>query len=445
MSFPHHDPYSQPASGSLVHHDDFEQMKNAISQRDEVIAQLMQQAEKEAGDKNNRMESDRQKKDKGKGCFKSSQNQLPQSENPSGSSKPSKLTTTAHPLHSRPASSIKRHPIQMLMRDAPPDFKYTKEALYVHTKLLWGMLTPAAFPIAPDKQLLKEFYQRFSSAKEVQSVAQNSQGVKLISEAQVQTLRDARSGKRKIGKNIVNMQDFYITYVHAMLAKLGIRIWAPDSLYNEACRIVALMTFRQIACSGTYQYMRANLTYCSDIGLLRNAYDHYVHYVLAEKYKKENKEQGWTMREVERKVIQRARQRVAFVPVKDLPPGTKQHPDKRLGNLSFNQKYWESTIQEYEIKPGTPDSSERNSEDSCSDDESVDLNAPNANRDVDNNGLSEEFIYNGESNLELDEEDDHNEMEENQDKVGGDVVMSDAWETRKRVNWQQEDMYEKVW
>ncbi|MBW0502505.1 hypothetical protein O181_042220 [Austropuccinia psidii MF-1] len=60
------------------------------------------------------------------------------------------------------------------------------------------MLTPAAMPTAPDKQLLKEFYQRFSSAEDVQIVAQNSEGVKLISEAQVQTLRDAHSRKRKI-------------------------------------------------------------------------------------------------------------------------------------------------------------------------------------------------------------------------------------------------------
>ncbi|MBW0568439.1 hypothetical protein O181_108154, partial [Austropuccinia psidii MF-1] len=116
--------------------------------------------------------------------------------------------------------------------------------------LLLGMLTPSALPTTPDKQLLKEFYQRFSSAEEVQTVAQNSQGVKLISKAQVQTLLDACSGKRKIGKNIINMQEFYITYINAMLEKLGIRIWAPDLqeapnyLYNEACRIVALITFQ---------------------------------------------------------------------------------------------------------------------------------------------------------------------------------------------------------
>ncbi|MBW0540372.1 hypothetical protein O181_080087 [Austropuccinia psidii MF-1] len=30
---------------------------------------------------------------------------------------------------------------------------------------------------------------------------------------------------------------------------------------------------------------------------------------------------------------------VAFIPVKDLLPGTKQHPNEILGNLSFNYKY----------------------------------------------------------------------------------------------------------
>ncbi|MBW0490857.1 hypothetical protein O181_030572 [Austropuccinia psidii MF-1] len=93
--------------------------------------------------------------------------------------------------------SVKPNPIQMLMRDAPPDFKYTKEALFVHINLLWGMLTPEAIPLAPEKQLLKELYQKFSSVEEVQSVAQNSQGVQLINESQVQTLRNAHSGKEK--------------------------------------------------------------------------------------------------------------------------------------------------------------------------------------------------------------------------------------------------------
>ncbi|MBW0522110.1 hypothetical protein O181_061825 [Austropuccinia psidii MF-1] len=302
------------------------------------------------------------------------------------------------------------------------------------------------------------------------------------------------------------MQDFYITYVHAMLAKLGIRIWAPDleeapgSLYNEACRIVALMTFRQIACSGAYQYMRANLTYCSDLGLLSSAYDHYVHYVLAEKYRKENREKGWNERDVVRKAVQRARQRlrdhrykflvmhkypkryqviasdvnahsddeynaqlgvyviktlayrserattffqrldrkikevdamlvdfyrpewfnernhsekmiaadvgdVAFVSVKDIPSGSKEHPDERLSDRAFNNKYWHLTIKDYEIEPDTPEDSDNYS------DEMIDLDANNQ-LDVDQNFVEQEIIKHEQREVELaDEVDDVNEKD----------------------------------
>ncbi|MBW0508204.1 hypothetical protein O181_047919 [Austropuccinia psidii MF-1] len=194
MNFVNHNPYDQPIGGSSSGPDQFEQMKNAISGRDELP-----------------------------------QGPLPRSNTPKTTLKP-KRNYNPDP---KSTMSVKRSPVQILMKDAPPDFRYTKVTL----------------PTTPDKQLLKEFYQRFLSDEEVQTVAQNSQGVKLISKAQVQTLRDACSGKRKIGKNIIHMQDFYITYINAMLAKLEIHIWAPDlqeapySLYNEACRIVALMTF----------------------------------------------------------------------------------------------------------------------------------------------------------------------------------------------------------
>ncbi|MBW0547017.1 hypothetical protein O181_086732 [Austropuccinia psidii MF-1] len=539
MSFPNDNNY-RPIQGSSSHPNEYTEMQNAISQRDEIIAALMQQAE----DANNPWDN----------------------RNNERNDKVVKTQKSPAPIPNL-TSTIRRNLIQMLMRDAPPDFKYTKEALYVHIKLLWGMLTPAAMPTAPDKQLLKEFYQQLSSAEEVQNVAQNSQGVKLISEAQVQTLRDARSGKRKIGKNIINMQDFYITYVHAMLAKLGIHIWAPDleeapdSIYNEACCIVALMTFRQIACSGAYQYMRANLTYCSDLGLLRSAYDHYVHYVLSEKFRKETRERGWNVRDVERKVVQRARQRlrdcryrflvthkypkryqiiasdvnahsddeynakagiyiiktlsyrsnsatsffrrldikmndvdammgrrsnqrirrrpkkpiisdfektpknipidfyrpewfnqknhsekqivadlseVAFVPIRDLPPGPKQHPDEQLGDRAFNQKYWHSTIKEYEIEPDSPDRSDSYSVASSIGDESVDLDAEH---DVDNNLLEKEIIKNEKSKVELEPEEN-----ERREYINEDVVMTDAWDSRfTRRNWRMEGFEDDTW
>ncbi|MBW0482699.1 hypothetical protein O181_022414, partial [Austropuccinia psidii MF-1] len=290
-------------------------MQNAMLEHDELIAQLLQEAEAEEKAKENPWGRNNHKTDKGKGHHISFEYQVRNTPKASSGTRKSQQTRSTQCPQARPALSVRHNPIQMLMQDAPPDFKYTKEALYVHIKLLWGMIPPGAMQTAPDKQLLKEFYQRFSNVKEVQSVAQNSRGVKLINKAQVQTLRNAHSRKRKISKNIINMRDFHITYIHAMLAKLEICIWetylekAPDSLYNEACQVVALMMFSQIACSGAYQYMRANLTYFGDLGLLCTAYDHFVHYILAKRYKKESQDQGWNEREVERKVVQRERQR----------------------------------------------------------------------------------------------------------------------------------------
>ncbi|MBW0553987.1 hypothetical protein O181_093702 [Austropuccinia psidii MF-1] len=221
-------------------------MKNVISERDEVIAALMQQAEDEDEAEHNPWESnDPQTKGKGKGQSTPFQNWL------------------------------------MLMKDAPPDFKYTKVTL----------------PTAPDKQLLKEFYQRFSSAKEVQIVSQSSQGVKLISEAQVQTLQDARTGKRKI--------------------------------------------------------------------------------------------------------------------VKDLPPGAKQHPDEQLGEISFSFKYLESISKDYEIDPGTPESSEEGSVGSSIGNESIDLDAARGKCDVDNNFLEEPSLENCESKPELMEEENETRYQKN--------------------------------
>ncbi|MBW0466263.1 hypothetical protein O181_005978 [Austropuccinia psidii MF-1] len=84
---------------------------------------------------------------------------------------------------------------------------------------------------------------------------------------------------------------------------------------------------------------------------------------------------------------------VAFVPVKDLPSKGTQNPDERLGDISFNYKYWDLTIKDYKIEPRTPDSSERDSNaGDLSDDESVDLDAANPHHDIDNHLVTEKII-----------------------------------------------------
>ncbi|MBW0560435.1 hypothetical protein O181_100150 [Austropuccinia psidii MF-1] len=79
MNFPNHNAYDQPIGGSSSGPNQFEQMKNVISKRDEVIAAFMHQAEDEDKAKNNPWESNEtQTKGKGKGQSTPFQNQLPQ-------------------------------------------------------------------------------------------------------------------------------------------------------------------------------------------------------------------------------------------------------------------------------------------------------------------------------------------------------------------------------
>ncbi|KAG0138867.1 hypothetical protein CROQUDRAFT_102761 [Cronartium quercuum f. sp. fusiforme G11] len=70
--------------------------------------------------------------------------------------------------------------------------------------------------------------------------------------------------------------------------------------------------------------MSVNPSYIKDLSLLQSAYNHYVHYYMAQIYSKERKNEGKHAQDEERKVIQRARQRLRdhrykFAVAHDLP------------------------------------------------------------------------------------------------------------------------------
>ncbi|MBW0544683.1 hypothetical protein O181_084398 [Austropuccinia psidii MF-1] len=179
----------------------------------------------------------------------------------------------------------------MLTSEVLEDFYHTKEACFVHIRVLWA-------------------------CEQIESAAESKSAANIISEKEVQTLRDARAGQKKNGKHIIYLEDFYFHYICSLLSRIGIRIWAPNLeeapgfLYNKACRTIALMTFRQLACSGAYQYMRANLSYLNRIDLLHRTYDHFVHYLMTEKFKKENKQAGKNLLDDKKRVTQQRRQRL---------------------------------------------------------------------------------------------------------------------------------------
>jgi hypothetical protein len=175
-----------------------------------------------------------------------------------------------------------------------------------------------AIPQAPDMNTLKEFHHRFSEVTQIKDAAENVQSPKLISEGEITTLRTLKNGQKIISKKIVHVEEFFFLYTRATLARLGIRTWAPDledspdSLYNEACRIAAIKSFRQVASNGAYKFMNCNIQYVNDIDILIQAYNHYVFFVSKNKYNREKKNPGGLRQEAERKKISHARGRVSI-------------------------------------------------------------------------------------------------------------------------------------
>ncbi|KAI9616823.1 hypothetical protein KEM48_005069 [Puccinia striiformis f. sp. tritici PST-130] len=172
--------------------------------------------------------------------------------------------------------SPKVNPLQMISRDMPESFSLTRDALYVHIKLIWNLLEQKAIPIPLTPTPYSNSLLAFPMP--------------------------TRSNEPQM--------------TQAILARLGIRVWAPDledlpdSLYNEACRQAALKSFRQASVGGAYAYMNVNLKYATDLTLLIPAYNHYVHYLQATRYNREKNQTGKFRMDEERKVISKARERL---------------------------------------------------------------------------------------------------------------------------------------
>ncbi|MBW0474534.1 hypothetical protein O181_014249 [Austropuccinia psidii MF-1] len=99
---------------------------------------------------------------------------------------------------------------------------------------------------------------------------------------------------------------------------MGISTWAQNllepanSLYNEACCISALKTFRELSVGVTYQFMNINLQYVNDFDLLEKAYDHDVHFYMEGIFCKEQKQTIKHRFDNQRKALQESHMRFSI-------------------------------------------------------------------------------------------------------------------------------------
>ena len=89
-----------------------------------------------------------------------------------------------------------------------------------------------------------------------------------------------------IAIQLQQIEEHIIDYIQSSLARFGFVVWCPNlcqtpyALYNTACRIVALNTFKQALVSHTYTHLAPNISYIKDMVLLVKMYDHFVHHYL---------------------------------------------------------------------------------------------------------------------------------------------------------------------
>jgi hypothetical protein len=191
----------------------------------------------------------------------------------------------------------------------------SKSAMLMHVRLLWGLIDKNV-PSDPPKSLIKDFALRFSTQNLVDG---QRHGPQIIPPSLVKIGTHLITGVgSKTAAQYRRIEEHILSYIQGYLARFGMKIWCPDlrqspySLYNSACRIIALDTFKQALVCHAYTHLKPNTSYVQDVELLGKMYDHWVHYYFYKRYLKECKLPGSVQAADETNPTYQNRKRVCF-------------------------------------------------------------------------------------------------------------------------------------
>ena len=186
-----------------------------------------------------------------------------------------------------------------------------QEALRLHIHLLWGLGSSKDIPKLPEQTVLTRFQQHFLTET---SLTEARQPIIPVSLVQVTSTKSGR-----IGTQLGLIEENIKSYIQGCLARFGMTSWCPDlretahSLYNSACRIIALDTFKQALVSHAYAGVQPKLDYVKDMQLLIKIYDHIVHQFFHSRWRRELQRPGSVAAADEASPAYRSRTRVSVV------------------------------------------------------------------------------------------------------------------------------------
>lgn len=157
-------------------------------------------------------------------------------------------------------------------------------------------------PKVPSVSMMNLFSSHFANEAEVH--ASQDSGPELVPLRLVQIGIKMSSNTGAIARQARLVEEHILEYTQVRLARLGFASWCPDlrqtpyALYNSACRIVALDTFKQALVSRHYDHLGPRLSYAYDLDLLTKLYDHFVHFYMYNRFKKELNSPGAVYQEL---------------------------------------------------------------------------------------------------------------------------------------------------
>lgn len=187
----------------------------------------------------------------------------------------------------------------------------------LHIRILWGLLDANEVPRDPADKIVSDFNMRFSN--ETQLYASQHSGRELIPRHLIQIGTAMSAVRGRIANQARLVEEHMLGYIQACLAKFGLPFWCPDlrqsaySLYNAACRIVALDTFRQALVSHTYLHLNPNTVYATNISILIRLFDHFTFHYMKSRYQREGRHPGTVSRRLRNNPQYVARIRVCTV------------------------------------------------------------------------------------------------------------------------------------
>lgn len=134
--------------------------------------------------------------------------------------------------------------------------------------------------------------------------------------------RSQNIGERKNATEY--LEEDVLQYMQTYCAKYGLYVWSPNvsespySIYNSACRLVAITTFKHALSMDTYAFIGVDTTAATDdMEVITRIYDHVIHHLQPRLCDRENRDPGNVQKSAGLNTMYQRRNSVNCVRLKD--------------------------------------------------------------------------------------------------------------------------------